>query len=260
MIRRTHAHAMNYAFALSVLGCSGRVIDSSTGAPPPTERDASATDGGQAGSPGARGKTGIGGKTGAGGSSGGADSLLDAAPPPDLLTKPTVWIGQLEHPVTYPLIDDQGPQRIVIILDAVTDASAVGGSVTFGSGPPPPAPASATDSFPPAVVALPENFGAAPYVGFSYSITWSDLKANHLTLSFVPSELFRDWCAVQSPRPGGYGFGRQFCQCSETACTTVTTQTRRIDLVVSGHSAQGAFANVTGDSGFPIQMRLERVQ
>lgn len=222
-------------------------------------------NGGRAGnSAGGRGGEGN-RQRGAGGTASGGEAsrTLDAStePPPDLRTESTVWIGQLEHPVTAPTVQNADPQRIVFIFDAVLDASAVSGSVTFGSDPPPPAPTNPSAPFPPHSITYPSNFGGLPYAGFQYSITWSNLKGNHLTLSFVPSELFRDWCAIQTPRPEGYAVDtRLFCDCSESECHPVSGPIRRIDLVVTGDTAQGTLANVSGDSFPPTQIRLRRVQ
>jgi hypothetical protein len=198
------------------------------------------------------------------GSGGTTSDTRDASlePPPELKQKATTWIGQTERPVTYPPSDAvSGPQKVVLILRAVADANAVGGTITFGSGRPPPKPTGPDAPYPPNGGFSPESLLLAPYDGFSYTLVFSDLKENHLTLTYNPSELFREWCAMKTPRPGGYDINLQLiCECSETECHHLAGPIERIDFVVTGDSIQGELGQVSSDSPLPTQVRMQRVE
>jgi hypothetical protein len=152
------------------------------------------------------------------------------------------------------------PHKVVLVLAAVVDDQSLGGTITFGEGPPPPAPTSATATFPPRATNFPSNWSSLPYAGFEYTAVWSVLTQDHFSMGYIPSELFRDWCAIQTPRPGGYAMDEQrFCDCSETECHYVSVPLDRIELVVHGDEMEGQLAASSTDQVEPIQVRLKRV-
>jgi len=248
-------------FAGCTVGCGGTVLGKTKKDGPPATPDAGA--GGGSGVEGAGGRGTDAGPALSHGSGGAAIGMTDASagPPPDLKRRATTWIGQTETPVTYPLSDGlKGPQKVVLILGAVADADAVGGSVTFGNAPPPPKPTDPAKPYPPNGGSFPESLLLTPYAGFSYTLLFSDLKQNHLMLTYNPSELFKDWCAIQKARPGGYGIdGTRACECTDTECHHLPGPTRKLDLVIAGDAMQGEQANISSDSTLPIQIRLRRV-
>jgi hypothetical protein len=219
-----------------------------------------------------------------------ADS--EAPPPPDLAVQPTVWIGETDTVVTFPatafdggdtIMAAPGPnastphQKVVLILDAVTDS--VTGTITFGDGGPlPPPAADPKQPYPPAPTKAIGLDGAtigevsiaywqyAPYPGFSYSLVSSHMVGNLLNLAFVPAEIWRDWCALQDPTVVPHPYvtidGRNLCDCDTSMCRALSSPIRRLDLTVSGNSMQGQLTQ--GGDGFELSpataMRLQRVQ
>jgi len=116
-----------------ILGCGGRSHGSATA--------------------GVQGDAGMETEGAAPGGSQGQTSASDseAPPPPDLTLRPTVWVGETDRTVTFPATAFDGgdtitvppdglaptpPEKIVLILDTVTDS--VMGTITFGDGSPPP--------------------------------------------------------------------------------------------------------------------------
>lgn len=185
--------------------------------------------------------------------------------PRAIFEQPTVWIGEVERAVTYPPPEDaEAPQRVVLVLDALTDV--VTGSVTFGSGARPPPPTDSTQPYPP------EPWPAAatlsmyqPYDGFEYTLAPSELRGgDRLVLQFVPSELFGQWCGLQIRQTEVY----QMCDCSEPAagnagitCAERFDPIRRLELVIDGETMAGELTRHGADVlGAPEAMRLRRVQ
>lgn len=226
--------------------------------------------GGHGESGGQRGNTagtgGGGAESTASGGAGSGGEATDASTdiPPDLRRKATVWIGQTNVAITLPERVDADvkdkPHKVVLILAPVVNEQSLGGTITFGEGAPPPAPTSAGATFPPRSTSFPSNWSSLPYAGFEYTLVWSILTQNHFSMAYVPSELFRDWCALQTPRPDGYGMGgSKFCDCSDTECHSVSEPIDRIELVVHGDDMEGQLAATSSDQVDPIQVRLKRV-
>jgi hypothetical protein len=166
-----------------------------------------------------------------------------------------VWLGEVETVVTYPeiLVPYTGErQRVLLILDKA--ATAVTGTVTFGSRPPPPAPQNVTDPYPDRF--SDSNLAHHPYDGFAYSIVSSELRGNTLILAFVPWELYAPWCALLSPDP--YSFS---CECDDAGCWGKSGPEQRLELVVSGERLEGQLARADGPwlSQVPA-IKLDRVR
>jgi hypothetical protein len=203
--------------------------------------------------------------------------------------QPTVWIGQVDPSVTWAAYDGGDtvvasapsepipPEKVVLILKPLTNP--VEGTITFGDlGPPPPA-TDPKQSYPPKPILVQDAFGTSPfspdedlaqspYPGFSYSLVSSDLSGNLLHLGFVPSEIWRDWCAIQNPMlgPPMLADGTDPCACDGGVCRAPSTPSQRIDLTVTGNTMQGQMLGslYTGGAisggGTPPTLRLQRVQ
>jgi hypothetical protein len=250
-------------------GADGRATDSGTGGRATGSRTggtgAGASSGGRIdrdASPGSGGRDPAGGDadgaSGSGGepSSGGADAgppIVEETGTQAMRQGPTVWLGEVERVVTYPetLIPYTGErQRVLLILDKV--ASAVTGTVTFGSRPPPPPPKSLSDPYPARV--SDSNLEHSPYDGFAYSIVSSELRGNTLILAFVPREVFAPRCAL-NPGPGDY-----YCDCDDAGCWSKSGPEQRLELVVSGERLEGQLSRWDGASlGETPAVKLDRV-
>jgi hypothetical protein len=206
---------------------------------------------------GASGGSGIGeGASGGSGTAGTGSEPRDPEVPADVFERPTVWIGEVESPVTYPttLGDDPSPERVILILDAIR--SSVTGTITFGEGPlPAPDPhdvyptwTSVDGTWP----TLSENWDYSPFPGFPYSIVSSDLWDNRLSINFATPEIWADLCSQS-------GGGR--CTCSDGVCESASEPVRRLELVVTGDSMAGQMSRPSGNwlGGVPA-IRLQRVQ
>jgi hypothetical protein len=189
------------------------------------------------GSPGAGGASNLGGAGGASGVGGVSD------PAADIRIQPTVWIGEVESAVTVGAVGTQEPQKVILILDAVTTTS-ITGTVTFGEGPLP----SADSSYP--------SDEYAPSPGYPYSLLSSELKGDRLSLNLAPLESLALWCAVQTPDRVGTA-----CDCSVNPCQSAKQPLRGFELVVAGNTMAGEMTRPSGDwlGGVPA-IRLHRVQ
>jgi hypothetical protein len=191
----------------------------------------------------------------------------------DWTLKPTVWVGEVETTVTYPeVLTANAPQKVVLVLGAVT-GSVIGGTVTFGSGSPPPPPTDPTLPYPPeptdfetdAQSILPENWTISPYPAFAYSLVSSTVLGSSLTLAFEPTEIWRQWCAIQNPPQGqptiDPGLGMPVCTCDASSCSLASGSNRRFDLAVTGDQMQGQLVQLAGPwITVPPAIRLQRVQ
>jgi hypothetical protein len=143
--------------------------------------------------------------------------------------------------VSYPRIDtDAGasPERVVLVLDAITDA-VVTGTITFGEGTR-PTPQNLSTLFPGAISAV-WQFSPAP--AFPYSIVASELKENRLSLFFAPEEL-----AVPCPDASLCGSSGQ-------------PNLRKVDLLVDGETMAGEISQPAGNWLAQVpQLRLQRYQ
>jgi hypothetical protein len=194
-------------------------------------------------------------------------------PSPSLAVQPTVWIGAANRTVTFP--EDEadpptGPQKVVLILRPVTGSTT--GTITFGDDDPPAPPVDPNEPYPlerttmrnsegQTFPVLAINWTISPYAGFVYSIASSGLNGSELTISYVPAELWRDWCALQTP-DGGQPMatdGTPICDCAATACHALTSPTQEIDLLVEGDTMQGQLLGLGGIDTDPVAIRLQRV-
>ena len=204
----------------------------------------------------------------------------DAAAATNWMTQVTVWIGQVDGTVTFPeSIYSSQPQRVVLILGAIT-ASTIVGTVTFGDRAAPPPPVSATQTYPPtppipggvdasSFEILPVNWTQSPYEGFTYTLVSSTLREGRLALAFAPSEVWNAWCALQDPRndppPDPAMIApidtMPVCTCGQTSCRAVSVPTQQIDLTASGGEMQGQYDLQPNPLAPPPPMiRLQRVQ
>jgi hypothetical protein len=181
----------------------------------------------------------------------------EGGPPPELTHQPTVWIGETDRTVTFPAGFDGGdpvpyqpdptpPEKVVLILNVVTNS--VTGTITFGDNSPPAPPVDPKQDYPPKPTMrrdpngqtyplLSDNWTLHPYAGFSYSLVSSALSGNLLNLAFVPSELWRDWCAIQDSTPSPHKSSH--CECDAGSCRALSSPVRRFDLTVNGNTMQG---------------------
>jgi hypothetical protein len=222
------------------------------------------------------------------------DAASDAgADLPEPSQQPTVWIGEVDPAVTYPPNYDGGdtvaayvppaplpPEKVVLILEPL--ANPVEGTITFSDLSPPPPPTDPNQDYPPKPTLVQQPDGQTfpfspgdlmtqyPYAGFSYSLVSSDLSGDLLHLGFVPSEIWRDWCAIQKPTlgPPMLSDGLDPCACDSGVCGAQSFQIGHIDLTVTGNTMQGELAG-TGLTGSqlrgnfgtnPSTIRLQRVQ
>jgi hypothetical protein len=223
----------------------------------------------------------------------GHDVASDAgAELPEPSRQPTVWIGEVDPAVTDPPEYDGGdtalsfvptgplpPEKIVLILKPL--ANPIDGTITFGDLGPPPPPTDPKQNYPPkpTLIQLPDGrtfpFGPSqltqyPYPGFSYSLVSSDLSGNLLHLGFVPSELWRDWCAIQNPTLGPPMLSDTYdpCACDGGVCRAQSAPVRHIDLTVTGNTMQGELSGSVSTGAqlslnvgaSPSTIRLQRVQ
>jgi hypothetical protein len=210
--------------------------------------------------------------------------------PPELTRQLTIWIGETDRTVTYPIGFDGGdpvayqsepgpPAKVVLILNAVV-TNVVTGTIAFGDIPPPPVPANPKQSYPPKptmiqypVGMVPSSSGKIvsvgtinwkyfPYPGFSYSLVSSEVRGNILNLSFVPSELWGVWCAIQDPMLAQPTLSDNTnpCICDGGSCDSQRMPTRRVDLAVNGNAMQGQLTeDMTSLLGSPAAIRLQLV-
>ncbi len=89
-------------------------------------------------------------------------------------------------------------------LTLVINADGKAGTLTWGEGDPPPAPEGADIPYPPGYW---DNVGmegdplrADPWPGFAYTIVRGAGCDSTLRLAVSTSELFSDWCALQTPK------------------------------------------------------------
>jgi hypothetical protein len=190
---------------------------------------------------------------------------IDAAPgagtddPPDAVvpsggtkaieSQSTVWIGEVERPVTFPEISAlAGTERVVLILDRATDR--ITGSITFGTDPVPPQVTSPNPDTSP-------GFYSAAYSGFSYSLVGSELHGNTLDLAFSPTEINDSWCATQHDNTRDDG---NLCDCAGGFCYARTGPLVHVDMIVAETSMDGRYPFAPNSIFDAPGIRLDRVQ
>jgi hypothetical protein len=270
-------HALGPALAWIALGCGGLIggptaerAAADAGAPEPVVPDGAAN----------RAEDGPSDETDAGAAEDDGGALSD------LTGQTTVWIGEVESTATYPEdLYTTEPQKVVLVLGPIA-GSVIVGTVTFGSSPAPPPPVDPAQPYPPSpgVIVVdaesigvdPSNWSNSPYSGFAYSLVSSTLQGNNLALAFEPSEVWREWCAIQpGPPTNDPGFVLPVCTCGGplvvngvmfvgpmdgSSCQlTIDGSSRHLDLAISGGEMQGQLGPGYQESP-ALAVRLQRVQ
>jgi hypothetical protein len=180
-------------------------------------------------------------------------------------------------PGTSSTLPDSPPEKVVLILNPITDS--VTGTITFGKDKPPQPPTDPKKIYPPpsrgeltdgAIYTFPGPWlGSPPYPGFSYSLVSSYASGTLIHLAFVPSEVWRDWCALQDPvvvPPVSPQYATtNECVCDGGACRAAVGSIDRIDLAVDCNTMHGQVLwgpasdfGTTLSSG-PVAIRLQSV-
>jgi hypothetical protein len=147
------------------------------------------------------------------------------------------WIGQAREPLAYGVSADQdapayvfpsGSSRILLTIEErprSSDAAALGGSLTFGEGRPPPAATNGNLGYPvgfdyvsylsyvePTEVIVNYDEGLPPLEGFDYEVESSSFDEGVpdgvLRMKFEPWSFLESWCELQVPHEqpdGTYG-------------------------------------------------------
>jgi hypothetical protein len=212
----------------------------------------------------------------------------------------SVWIGQTETTVTFPngdydggdplyplngacvgcpgassTLPDSSPERVVLILNPITDS--VTGTITFGEDRPPAPPTDPKKNYPPpargeltdgAIHTLAAPWlSSPPYPGFTYSLVSSYTSGSLVHLAFVPSEVWRDWCTLQDPGGPPVSNGEysslQECVCDGGVCRAAIGSIDRIDLTLDCNTMRGQLLwqdNPDMLSTGPVAISLQRVQ
>lgn len=142
----------------------------------------------------------VGGTGGAGGDAGPLfpGMPMDAGYPGDVsgLGPLQSWTGYLEGK-TFPSGSD------AIHLSFATDPTGlVVGTMTLGSGTPPPPATDPNASYPPGVI---DGEWAAIFEGIPFTIANGTLVGSRLRVEIWTSEMMKSWCALQTPVPGSAG-------------------------------------------------------
>jgi hypothetical protein len=100
--------------------------------------------------------------------------------------------------------------KLVLYADA---SGRITGDLTWGEGPPPPAPESADIPYPPGYWEqqnniMPTSAAPEPWPGFAYTIVRGAGCDTTLRFAVSTAELWQDWCALQTPvYTPDYGWG-----------------------------------------------------
>jgi hypothetical protein len=164
-----------------------------------------------------------------------------AAPPEPFFTEGEGfagrWLGQAREPLAYGVSTEQaapayvfpsGSSRIWLTIEdrpGSSDAAALGGSLTFGEGTPPPAATDGTHGYPegfdylsylsyvePTQIIVNYAEGLPPLEGFAYDVESSSFDEGVpdgvLRMKYEPSSYLDSWCELQVPHEqpdGTYG-------------------------------------------------------
>jgi hypothetical protein len=147
------------------------------------------------------------------------------------------WIGQAREPLAYGVSADQaapayvfpsGSSRIVLTIEErpqSSDTAALGGSLTFGEGNPPPAATNGNIGYPvgfdyvsylsyvePSPVIVNYDEGLPPLEGFAYDVESNSFDEGVpdgvLRMQYKPWSFLESWCGLQVPHEqpdGTYG-------------------------------------------------------
>jgi hypothetical protein len=204
------------AVAALAAGCDARHLLGTIDAGTPGTGGTVAIGSGGTGS-GGRASGGSGGTpfTGSGGAGGvrpprdaGGSVVTDAGPSgPDVgvLGANQSWTGYVEN-YQFPSGSD-----LITITFASDAAGNMVGTVTMGSGTPPPPATDPNVAYPPIVTTLSQNalayFAAAQYVaeGFGYPMDDGILLAARMRFDVNLYDLWQSWCAIETPAMDGSG-------------------------------------------------------
>jgi hypothetical protein len=172
---------------------------------------------------------------------------------------------QLEAPFYPPSLPPEGQsERVVLLLDADSDAAAPTGRIRFGEGDLPSVPSpEPVNSSQPASWSIGESFYACTSSmlahGGEYSVLESRRTAERLTFEVAPAEIWQSWCASRGfmAKPCARGTCTEdptvICPCGAGGCQANVGERRLLDFAVDGDSMQ----TVLEPMG---ELRLRRVQ
>ncbi|HEY7371214.1 MAG TPA: hypothetical protein VIF57_03480 [Polyangia bacterium] len=162
----------------------------------------------------------------------GGTPLIDASPDLPHPTGTQTWTGYVEN-YRFPSSSDA-----VKIAFTVDSAGQVTGTVVMGNGTPPPPATDPNVGYPPDYEAQqPVAVGAPPYIaeGYAYTMRAGTMVGQRLRFGVSLSELWRDWCALQTPVPGASScvpnWGAAF---SSTGCYQVDPATNQMVTIDCG--------------------------
>jgi hypothetical protein len=187
-----------------------------------------------------------------------------------------VWLGQAERQVTVPLGSTDGgassPERILLIVQR--RPSGITGTITFGTGAPPPPPEGPDVLYPIGRVANTAYWLwlIEPMDGFTYSLRSVHINARRGSIEFSPAELWQAWCAEQTPyanegpsggyacaAPGSGPFANEtFCTVDATRCQANQVFSKTIDFVADQDVLTGEMAAQSNFGLGPAAIRLRR--
>jgi hypothetical protein len=202
-----------------------------------------------------------------------------------------VWVGQAEAPVTFPSKSTDGgassPERILLIVQR--RPTGITGTITFGTGAPPPPPDGPDVLYPIGRVANTSflSWLVKPIDGFTYSLRSVLMDAPRVSIEFSPAELWQAWCVEQTPHewpngryectppgeePNGVGTAdpvkasfcaypdNAVCDCVATGCQAAQGFAMRIDFVANKDVLSGETAGDTRSfvNPGPVAVRLRR--
>jgi len=179
------------------------------------------------------------------------------------------WTGYVEN-YAFPSGSDT-----VKIAFAVDSAGQVTGTVILGNGTPPPPATDPNVGYPPGYndQQQPLLFGPPNYIaeGYAYTMRGGTLAGPRLRFGVSLTELWRDWCALQTPIPGAFScvpnLGAAFTStgCYQTNPATnemVTVDCGKLSLCWAGSvcqcDASGCQAQDGNNSMFDISINNDR--
>ena len=112
------------------------------------------------------------------------------------------WTGYVEN---YQFTSGSDAVKISFAVDP---AGNLIGAVILGNGTPPPPATDPSVGYPPGLFSYPdEAWGALTYVaeGYAYPMHNGTLDGQRLRFGVDLQDLWRDWCALQTPLPGSSG-------------------------------------------------------
>jgi hypothetical protein len=160
-------------------------------------------------------------------------------------------------------VDETARERVVLILDALTTSS-VTGTITFGEGSipdPDPLDVYPTLEFPDGLTGetVGENWAYSPFPGFPFALVASERRGDRLVLSFVPKEIWAEWCGTITSDSELRSYSR--CDCTLTPCVGLEEPLRRVELLLIGNTMDGEMSRPPGNllGGVP-SIRLHLVE